>query len=381
MRQTQILFAAMVICGSLCARLAAQLTDDFPNDVTPLTMTADTSSIDGCQVIARIEGQTVLACEVLWKVNKLIESQADRIPPAQVNEVRKQLIQQAVKEMVDRKVIYAEFRRSIPPENLSKIDEQLQGYFEEKELPDIMKELGVDNRQDLEKELVRLGSSLTDVRRAFNEKAVVSQWVRSKVKIDEEISPDEMLTFYRAHLTDYDYPTQARWEELEVRKSRFADPAKAYAELANMGNDVWKRAASVPGGVHGPAFAEVAKARSDGLNAKDGGQYDWTPKGALKTPAIDDALFTLAVGQMSGILESDTSFHIIRVLERKEAGRRSFPEVQGEISEKLKDQRREKALIDYLDKMHQSARVWTEATGDVSAATFMGRATGGTQRR
>jgi len=85
--------------------------------------------------------------------------------------------------------------------------------------------------------------------------------------------------------------------------------------------------------VHGPAFAEVAKAKSDGLTAKDGGVHDWTTKGALQCKAIDDALFTLQVGQMSSILDSGPSFHIIRVLERTDAGRKPFTDVQADIRE------------------------------------------------
>lgn len=366
--------------GSLCARMAAQMPQATTPDIVPVGIAADAASLEGCEVVARIEGQVVLACEVLWKVNRLIESQGDRIPPEQLGPVRQQLIQRFVAEMIDRKIIYTEFRRVIPPEKMPEIEEQLLQPFEEDEMPKLMKELNVDNRQDLEKELVRLGSTLADVRRGFNEKAIVSNWVRSKVKINEAVSPDEMLAYYRAHQADYEYPTQARWEELTVRKSRFPDPAQAYAELCSMGNEILQRAAA-RGGINGPAFAEVAQARSDGLNAKEGGQYDWTTKGALKNTAIDEALFKLQVGQMSLILESDTAFHIVRVLERKEAGRRSFPDVQVDIRDKLKEERFQKAVTTYLDKLHKNARVWTEQTGNVSAEAFLAHVQGGPQKR
>jgi hypothetical protein len=224
-----------------------------------------------------------------------------------------------------------------------------------------------------------LGSTLSDVRRAFNERAIVGQWVRTKVKIDETVSPDEMLEYYRKNLASYEYPTQVRWEELTVRKSRFPDPRAAFAEICDMGNEVLRRA-EAQGGIHGPAFVEMAKARSDGLNAKEGGQYDWTTKGALKTAAIDEALFTLQVGQMSWPLESDTAFHIIRVLERKDAGRQSFAAVQGDIRDRLKEERFQKAVTSYLDKLHKTARVWTEQTGNVSAEAFLAQVQGPQKR-
>ena len=48
-----------------------------------------------------------------------------------------------------------------------------------------------------------------------------------------------------------------------------------------MGNEVWQRGDGQRP-VRGPAFAEVAKAKSDGFTAKDGGVHDWTTKGALQ---------------------------------------------------------------------------------------------------
>ena len=370
---------AALICGSLCAPSPAQdLLNGPAPEVTP-TWNADAASIDGCQMIARIDNQIVLACEVLWRVNHMIEMNRDKIPPDQIDAVREQLLKREVAGLLDRKLIYDEFRRTVPAENLPRVEENLLEPFQEREMPELMKQLKVDNQRDLERELARLGSSLADTRRAFNEKVIASEWVRSKVKINEEVTPDEMWEYYQAHLADYDYPTQARWEELMVRKSRFAEPREAFAELARMGNEVWQR--GMAQGVRGPAFAEVAKAKSDGFTAKDGGLHEWTTKGALKAEEIDHALFSLQVGQMSPILISDEGFHIVRVLERKEAGREPFTEVQGKIRDKLKEQRFDAEVEAYLSKLRRNASIWTAFTGKVSADVLLGRAPDESQRR
>jgi parvulin-like peptidyl-prolyl isomerase len=380
-RYSLIAAAALVIGGSHCAPASAQPPATAAHDVTFDALSADAASLDGCQVIARIEGQVVLACEVLWEVNKIIEMQGDRIPSSEVESIRRQLVERQLATLLDRKLIYAEFRRTFPAERLPELEEGLRKPFEEEEVPRLMKVLEVDSRQALEQELVRLGSSLADARRSFNEMAIVSNWVQTKVKINEEVRPDELLEFYRAHLAEYEYPSQARWEELMVRKSRFASPYEAYKELALMGNEVWNRWAAVPGGVNGAAFADMAKARSDGFNASDGGLHDWTTKGALKDVALDQELFTRTVGQMSPILETETAFHIVRVLERKEAGRRPFTEVQGEIREKLKAQRRQEARTAYLERLRRNARIWTAFAGETTAEVLMSRAQGGAQAR
>jgi parvulin-like peptidyl-prolyl isomerase len=354
-----------------CALGSAQeLLNGPPPEVAPIA-TADSASLDGCQMIARFNNQIVLACEVLWRVNHTIEVNQEKIPADQVDIVREQLLKRELAGLLDRKLIYDEFHRNVPPENLPRLQENLLEPFQEKEMPDLMKQLKVDTQRDLEQELARLGSSLADARRSFNERVIASEWIRSKVKVNEEVTPDEMLEYYQAHLSDYEYPAQARWEELMVRTERFADPRDAWAELAHMGNEVFRRNAARP--VVGPAFAEVARAKSDGFTAEEGGLHDWTSKGALKATAIDRALFSLQIGQTSPILTSDEGFHIVRVLERKEAGREPFTEVQGKIRERLKEERFQAGIEQYLSKLRQDASIWTVYTGKTTADILLGR--------
>ena len=152
-------------------------------------------------------------------------------------------------------------------------------------MPRLMKQLNVKNQRELEQELSRLGSSLADARRSFNEQVIATEWIRSKVKINEEVSPDEMLEYYRDHLADYDFPTQARWEELMVRKNAIPEQRQqAYAELAQMGNEVWPRLAANPAPARrsSPKWPRPSRTAS---TPRKGGVHDWTTKGALKATA------------------------------------------------------------------------------------------------
>lgn len=346
---------------------------------------ADAANLDGCQVIARIDDQIILACDVLWKVNLLIEKQRQKlgaetsVSEEEINAVRKELMKQEVRSLVDRKLLFNQFRRNVPIENWPRIEENLLEPFETHELPQLFKQLNVDNQRDLERELARLGSSLGDVRRAFNERVVATEWIRTKIKVSDEVSPAEMVEYYQAHLKDYDYPARARWEELAVRKNRFASPREAFAALAHMGNEAWQRGTQAS--VRGAAFAEVAQAKSDGFTAKKGGMHDWTSKGSLQCKAIDEALFSLQVGQMSPILDSGTMFHIVRVLEREEAGRKPYTEVQADIRDQLKDERFRVEMEKYLGKLRADARIWTVFTGHVAADELLGQKPEANQRR
>ena len=158
-----------------------------------------------------------------------------------------------------------------------------------------------------------------------------------------------MLGYYTDHHADYEFKAQARWEEMMVSFDRFPDKGAAWATIANMGLAVQ----------HGQPFAEMAKAQSQGVTAYNGGAYDWTTQGSLAAKNIDENIFALPVGALSEIIKTDRGFHIVRVLERKAAGRKSFEETQAEITKKLKEDKRESQIKKYLDGLRQKTPVWT----------------------
>jgi len=360
-----------IVC--CCARSCGQV---------PPTVAADEpATVDGCQVIARIDGQVVLACELLWRVNMMLEENRDRIQPDQYDAIREQLMQRTLAGMIDQKLLYGEFRRNIPAENMPRIESNLVGPFEEREVPRLMKQLDVKSQRELAQELSRLGSSLDDAKQSFNEHVIASEWIRTKIKVSEEVSPEEMVAYYRDHRPEFEFPTQARWEELTVHKGASpGDAQQAFAKLAMMGNAIWPRVQANPA-PDTPIFADVAQAKSEGLFASKGGYHDWTTKGALKAAVVDEAIFSLPVGQMSPILDSGSAFHIVRVLERKEAGCRPFSEVQNDIRDKLKDERMADAQRKYITKLRKNAKIWTVYTGNVSVETLMGQPQGDTRTR
>ena len=68
---------------------------------------------------------------------------------------------------------------------------------------------------------------------------------------------------------------------------------------------------------NGEDFAAVAKDLSQDTASKDkGGEQDWTPRGVLD-PALEQALFSLEVGQISDIITGQNALFIVQVEERQ----------------------------------------------------------------
>jgi hypothetical protein len=320
-------------------------------------ITPDAKPIEGSEIIARVDGQVLLASDLLWQINRVIAMSNRPVPPEHVAEAQQMLMQQLLVGMIDTKLLYGNFRATVPAEAHPKVETELAQPFEEMEIPRLMKMFGVEDRPALEAALIKSGTSIREVQRQFLERTIAGEWLRNLTPKATPISYEALLAYYQDHVKEYETPAQARWEELAVHFSRTGSRDEAWAQICDMGNAVWKHVEANPG-LRGPVFGDVARAKSHGLTAVDGGINDWTTLGALRCEALNEALTTLAVGQMSDGIESEQGFHIVRVLERKDAGRVPFTEAQAGIRKLLEDEQR--------STLRSRARVWTIYHGDMT---------------
>lgn len=88
----------------------------------------------------------------------------------------------------------------------------------------------------------------------------------------------------------------------------------------------------------GVDFAELARRHSRDESAAQGGDMGFVGRGQL-TPPLDTALFALAEDEVSGVVESALGLHLLKVVEKREAGFVELAEVREEIVETLERER------------------------------------------
>jgi len=84
---------------------------------------------------------------------------------------------------------------------------------------------------------------------------------------------------------------------------------------------------------------------------------------------LDEAIFSLPIGELSERLEDEEGFHIVRVLERQDAGRTPFLDAQAAIRDKIKEGRNDEVAKTYLERVKRETYVWNyfEAKDPASA--------------
>lgn len=305
--------------------------------------------VEGGEIIARVGSEVILAAEVAPAINEWLANNGDKIPAAQHDDVRLKLMQKQLPPLIDVKLVYADARRTIPEENFPQVEKQLDERYEEVQVPKMLEKFQLTNRAQLDDRLRELGSSMALHKRAFIERVLAQQWMAQSIEIDDTITHERLWNYYQAHLEEFQFDAKARWEEIVARFDRFESKQQAWAAIANWGNEIQS----------GSSFADVARRYSHGVTAHEGGRYDWTTRGSLVSEVLNTVIFTLPPGQLSQILELESSFRIVRVIERREAGTVPFVEAQPEIREQIKKQRRKDAIRGYLDQLRGNTRVWT----------------------
>jgi len=305
---------------------------------------------EAAQIVAVVGNQIILAGDLLWRVDKYLAEYQDKMSPEMIKQQRQRLLPTLLPREIENKLAYVDFLRTIPADKVDEIRQRIYDEYDRSQLPGLLEEEEVRTAAELDQKLRSLGSSLSLRKRQFAEMVMAREAIRGHVNVDnEEVSHEQLLAYYRDHEADFAFAARARWEHLMVRFDEFPDRAAAKLALGEMGNQV----------LRGAPLEAVAKRSSHAPDANSGGLHDWTEPGALVYQQVDQALFTLPIGQLSRIIESDQGYHIVRVVERHDAGRVSFVEAQVKIKEEILDQRRQKQVEAYLARLRKETPVWT----------------------
>ena len=161
-----------------------------------------------------------------------------------MSDSHRMLLYQMVRQQVDVKLIYQDFRKSVPKENLDHILESVDGHFDNVQIKALMKRENVTSLSDLETALLAKGSSVKRERKIFQEQFIAQQWAQQQIKPDgEEITHQDMIDWYQAHIKDFEKQPRVRWEELAITFAKHPNREEAYAVLGEMGNRVLAGAA------------------------------------------------------------------------------------------------------------------------------------------
>jgi peptidyl-prolyl cis-trans isomerase D len=183
------------------------------------------------------------------------------------------------------------------------------------------------------------------------------------------VSPQDVQRYYEDNEQQYAQPEQVRASHILLKTE-----GKDDATVKKQAEDLLAKVKA------GADFAQLATKFSEDEGSKvKGGDLGFFPKGQM-VPEFDTAAFSLEPGKISDLVKSQFGYHIIKVIEKKPATKRTLDEVRAQIEDQLKSQRAQeeaqRIVKDLTGKVQKPADLDTAAKPrgfNVGETPFFGR--------
>jgi peptidyl-prolyl cis-trans isomerase SurA len=247
------------------------------------------------------------------------------------------LCRQVLEKLIEEKLIDQEAKKS----GIKVSSKEIEATLEE------VKQRNAVTQEDLERALAVEGLTLDtykeQIRKGLQRKKLIS-W---SVKVEEKPGEKELREFYQKNMDRY--RTNETYRPSHIL---FAIPKEATPE--EMG-EIRRKAQKVLERIKGGEdFGEMALLYSEDASSKNRGDLGYFKKGEL-VPAFEREALRLKVGEVSGIVQSELGFHIIKLLDRKGMDPFPFEEVQEKVKADYYESEIEKAFKQYVSTLKEKA--------------------------
>jgi len=244
------------------------------------------------EIAAVVNGEPIST----WEIGLLFPQIQEELV-AQGEEARGDIvIRVALQRAIDNRLLAQEARRvGIKPN-----DEQVAARL------DAMAERA-GGRAQLVAELITSGVTYEQLRATVVQADLIRSLVESEVVSQIEVTDAEIAAFYAENPDLFRQPDKIHSRHILFKAGPDASPEQRQAARA-------KAVAAHERAVAGEDFAGLAVELSEGPNALQGGDLGFTTRGQM-VESFDDAVWKLAPGEISGVVESELGYHVIKVEE------------------------------------------------------------------
>lgn len=318
--------------GATAAPSAAPTT---PSTHAPASAPSSQPAAD--ETVATVNGHPILSGEVDNVCRTLISRRMGGTPvsDAQVAQFRMTYALSVLDMLIETRLLDEAAEKA----GVKVTDEEMTALVT-KELQDYLKSTGT-TRAELDQEMRAKGGKPLDEYLAaritapdYRRKIAHQRLIEGKFTDEVKVSDQEVADFYQTNLDRYfKQPEMVRASQILILTHELkTDEEKATAR---------KKAEEVLAEAKKPDadFAALARQHSEHPSAANGGDLDYFPRESKGVDPFSEAAFALKVGEISGIVESEFGYHIIKVTGRKEAKTFALDDVQEAVRGELKNEK------------------------------------------
>jgi peptidyl-prolyl cis-trans isomerase C len=216
------------------------------------------------------------------------------------------------------------------------------------------------SEESFRRQLLAVGMTPAEFDSQIREQAVVKAVIDREIKTTKTISDAEVMKFYTDNPAMFQEPEMVRAAHVLI-STRDSVSGKAFTpelklEKKLLAEKLVRRARA------GEDFGKLVREFSEDARSKTrGGEYTFArakddPNRAM-VAEFEAAAFSMAVNQISDVVETGYGYHIIKLLEKIPAKKIEYSKVESRIKDSLMREAVERELPNYIGKLKKEAGV------------------------
>ena len=251
-----------------------------------------------------------------------------------------QIKQQALDHLVERELLYQESQNKGITVDDALVKDRIDGLRDR-----------FPTDEAFQEGLEKMNLSRTILEAQLKEGLAIQELIEKQVAQKVEVSEKEAKDYYDGNPGLFEQPQRVRARHILVKVDPQADKSKK-AEARKTIEKVQERLKK------GETFSSLAEELSECPSGKKGGDLGYFSKGQMVKP-FEEAAFGLETGQVSDIIETRFGYHLIELLDKKEASIIPFEEAKDRLTEQLKQQKIREKITEYVSGLRERAKIET----------------------
>lgn len=197
------------------------------------------------------------------------------------------------------------------------------------------------------KKLAEEGNTLEAVKKNVKEQMLRMRLLRREVQSKILVTDQEIGEYYDKHRQDYEGK-----EAVHIKLILLPVPAGTNKEARESAREQARQLRARI--LKGEPFGTLAAQYSQSPAAADGGDIGFVERG-VTLPDVEKVAFSLAVGQVSDVIETELGFQIITVVDKRGAGLKPLAVVREEIKATIEEGKISKKYDEWIDGIRKKS--------------------------
>jgi peptidyl-prolyl cis-trans isomerase C len=289
-------------------------------------------------VVMKINGKSITAGDVQRQEDMLMQQLQSYADSAQVAAMKPNMRKQAADNAVNRILLEGAIQKLGIKADQKTQDERMEYYRK-----------NFVSEEAFKADLAKRGMTLDQFRKEIEIGIQAEDLFNRRTASLKPPSEQEVRLFYDNNSERFQQPERVRASHilLTVNKDE-TDAARAQkkAEAQRILGELKK----------GADFAEAARKYSGCPSKEQGGDLGYFERGRM-VPEFEAAAFGLKTGQLSGIVETQFGYHIIKVTDHSKASTVPFDQAKQNIEQYLAQQKKQQSLTAYFDSLRSASKL------------------------